>query len=463
METRMRCLLLLALTICGAAHAVTLSGDGRGQALIFPYYTVRSSNEGSFNTYLSITNTHGSLKAVKLRLREGTSGAQVGELNLYLAAADMWTGALVWDDAGIRLVSVDRSCTNPAIPEGGFVFTPPAIDDAQGNPVSRSREGYIEAIEMATLQDPVATAVHDRACTRLLEGTITSTELTAPDGGLAGSATLINVRSARSFSYAATALDALGTRPYFSQPNNSSAFPGPSASTFESAAIDPVSVITLGDTTYRSTWSRSIDAVSAVLTANEMEGDYVLDPVTASKTDWVITFPTRNAYVRPGAESRGPFMSQLPANPCDSVYAFSQSRDDTSFTFEAPLQPRSPLLCWSSTVLSMRKSLAGPTSATEVLGSASSKFYFLVFADNGWIRVKLENGTPASLTPLSTIAFSATTGTASAANVSFIGLPAVGIALTTYNNGFLECGAAMCKGSYGSLVPLRRPVRVDRF
>jgi hypothetical protein len=441
-----------ALAAVGLAQAVELSPNGYGQALIFPYYTVRSTPDGQFNTYISITNG-GWEKAVKLRFREGRSGAQVAEFNLYLSEGDMWTGALVPDPAGVRLVSSDKSCTGPEIPAGGIVLSPPAIDDGQGDPVDRSREGYIEVLAMASFQMPTSLAIDERRCG--IREDPAPDGMLPPTGTLAGSATLINVRSARTFGYAAIALDKLAGRPFFSLPYNESAFPGSAfTSTFESGAIDPVSVVKTQDTIYRSTWNRGVDAISAVLTPSSLEGEFVLDPATASKTDWVLTMPTRNAYVRPGLQPVAPFMAQLPDSPCDGAYVLAVSRDATSRPeiFGGVPPPASPLLCWSTSVYSFRRNAVGAARTTDVLGSVNTKTFLSTGSDNGWARFDMSGRV---LTALSTIAFSARTGTAEQVQAESIGIPVVGVALTTFDNGFLDCGGKVCKGNFGTAVPLR--------
>jgi len=78
------------------AHAVNLNPDGLGQALIYPYYTVRTADGGNaFNTYLSVVNTAAQAKAVRLRVREGRAGKPVLDFNLYLGPNDVWTAAMV--------------------------------------------------------------------------------------------------------------------------------------------------------------------------------------------------------------------------------------------------------------------------------------------------------------------------------------------------------------------------------
>ena len=68
----------LALGASLPGHAVQLNTDGHGQALIYPYYTVRAAPDGNaFNTYLSVVNTTTQAKAVRVRLREGRIGRAV--------------------------------------------------------------------------------------------------------------------------------------------------------------------------------------------------------------------------------------------------------------------------------------------------------------------------------------------------------------------------------------------------
>jgi hypothetical protein len=141
----------------GAAHAVYLDPNGQGQALIYPYYSVQGGN----NTYVSVVNTDSAnVKVVKVRFREGRNSREVLDFNLYLSPNDVWTGAVIPADSasatsGGRLITADVSCTNPAIPSTGVDFRnylySGANDDGAGQGLDRSREGYVEMIEMGTL------------------------------------------------------------------------------------------------------------------------------------------------------------------------------------------------------------------------------------------------------------------------------------------------------------------------
>jgi len=264
------------------------------------------------------------------------------------------------------------------------------------------------------------------------------------------------VRSARTFSYAATALENLASRAYLTQPYNETAFPGAFfTSTFESSAIDPVSVVRVRDSIYRSTWSRGVDAVSAVLGTGALEGEFVLDPATTSKTDWIVTMPTRNAYVRPGLQPTPPFVPELPDHVCGGVHMFAGSRDQTSrggdVSFGVPL-PGSPMLCWSANVYSFRKSNSSSSGSSDVVASRNTKPFMPTGSDNGWGRLE---PTGYLLVPLSTSVFSGSSGTTTQIDPLAISFPVIGLALSTYDNGFLDCGGKVCKGNFGTAVPLR--------
>lgn len=86
---------LLCMGVLPAAQAVSLPPDGRGQALIYPYYTVQDNNDTLFsivvpNSDLSSTKVDQG-KALKVRFYEGRNGRVVLDFNLYLAENTTWT------------------------------------------------------------------------------------------------------------------------------------------------------------------------------------------------------------------------------------------------------------------------------------------------------------------------------------------------------------------------------------
>ncbi len=103
-----------------------------------------------------MVNSTASVKAVKVRFLEGKDSREVLDFNLFLSAYDVWTAGIIPDrhpDAG-ELITFDKSCTIPPIPAGGkdfvnFAYVGSAADGADQS-LDRTREGYVEIIEMAT-------------------------------------------------------------------------------------------------------------------------------------------------------------------------------------------------------------------------------------------------------------------------------------------------------------------------
>ncbi len=235
---RMRFLPVAAVVASAAlsAQAVYLSPDGLGQGLLYPYYTVQSAGPNAFNTYVTIANTTADAKVIKVRFREGKNSRQVAEFNLYLAPNDSWAGVLFRDGEAARLATRDLSCVNSGLAADGLLFSNAAY--ANGD-------------------DGAGTGLD-----RTREGHIDVIEM----GTLSGAAA------------AALTPDANG------RPANCATVQG------QTVNLD-------GNKMYRLTWARAVDAVSSVLMAT-VDNDFVLDSGTASKTDWVLTFPTRRFYVK---------------------------------------------------------------------------------------------------------------------------------------------------------------------
>lgn len=105
----------LAVALSGAdAHSqMQLSEDGRGEVLLFPFYSAASGEQTSF----VIHNHESHAKALYLRFREGLSGAEVLSFNLYLGPNDSFEGAIIKDSNGdgAAIATLDSSCTVPTL------------------------------------------------------------------------------------------------------------------------------------------------------------------------------------------------------------------------------------------------------------------------------------------------------------------------------------------------------------
>jgi len=355
----------------GNASAVTRAPGGEGQVLIYPYYTTNAGND----TLLSVTNTTGLDKAVRVRFAEGENGRDVFSIDLYLAPFDTWTAVVTRPaesaPAGVR--TSDESCTVPDIADahdlagGGAVFSTAAFSGAyaDGGDTSNDRtsEGWIEIIEMATLipgspsADAAGTSdpnLDTRNCATLTQAWSEAgywaqnpkTDVANPTGGLYGSASVVNVAQGTIFGYAATALDdfrvdpadsprgttasvALHTAPGDAHPNLADALSDPS--TNRARAV--VYAGGLISAEYAAP-ANAIDAVSATLMASAIYDEYDTDATLGATTSLVFTYPTRRFYTDPaivGTSAIVPFTSifagvQRNANPELIPFAYADRK-----------------------------------------------------------------------------------------------------------------------------------------
>jgi len=454
-------------TMAGAAQAVYVDPNGLGQGLIYPYYTVQNGH----NTYVSVVNTTSVVKVVKVRFREGKASKEVLDFNLYLSPNDVWTAAVIPSpsSAAGRIVTADTSCTNPAIPTAGVDFRNYLYsgrnDDGAGDGLDRTREGYLEILEMATLNPSISpgnAAVHNSAgvpanCARLQGNPVASLAangvLLPPTGGLSGTGTLINVTNGQDSGYNAVALAALGTEQQYAEIGNDNP-------NFNTALVEPNSIVIDGTRTVRSLWDPTfpVDAVSSVLMHSSVINEYVLDTGTNSNTDWVLTFPTKQFYVLGSTVYESnitftPFTGAFGSRgACEAVSVTffnreeaTQTPDPVDFSPAPPVAPRS--LCWESTVLSIRNGAAHmPTGGTSgVLGSVNTTAINITPTfQNGWAQVNFTSSDLSStvrnnrqLFALSGEIRDIATGNVTASTPTFAGLPVVGFMVRTFNNGTL--------------------------
>ena len=370
------------------AEAAYLNPDGTGQVLLYPYYTVNSSGGNAFNTYISVTNTTSQAKATKVRFREGRTSAEVLDFNLFLSPNDVWVGALAPDttaaDSAARLFgNFETSCTYPAIPAGGVPFTNIAYttgpDALPGTGLDRTREGYVEIFDMATLIGALATAVTHTViggpppnCSAVRVDLTTSTNLTGPTGGMYGEATIINVTSGAAVGYKADAIAAYRSNNFYSDVSATTPLLGASAA--------PVSLVLANNRATTDFWASvageatpGAKAIAALFMHTSVMNDYVLDVGTRSNTDWVVTFPGKNEFY-PTATPVSPYTAVLTTNgACETALftffdrdEFSANPPTTGFSPQQPgAAPNTGSLCWESTVLSIRNSSAF-TSASDI-------------------------------------------------------------------------------------------------
>ena len=441
---------LSALGATGAAQAVSVNHDGLGQALIYPYYTVREPKVGAaYNSLLSVVNSTGSAKAVKVRFLEGKNSREVLDFNLYLSAKDVWTAAIIPTTDGAGIFTADTSCTTPKVstsssaPTGfvNFAYTG-SNDDKAGTSLDRTREGYVEIIEMGNVIGATAAAVTHvsgvPACSPLGGA---SADTVAGSGGLFGSMTLINVLRGEDFAVDATALDGFSSTPLWNAAG--SILPN-------LANVNPkTSVVVAGSTVYITDWSTStnpVDPVSAVLMHNNVYNEFVLDANTKSGTDWVVLVPTK-AFYYSGLTVTKLFQSNFGASgACDDVALTQYDREERTIvsqtTFSPPPPTNTDSICWEANVITLNN--------TNVLGSKNVANIPTTFS-NGWISLNFIAASPKhQLVGGASTTFNTKTGVQGAlATTTFAGLPVIGFAAITFENETLPGASGPIQSNYG--------------
>ena len=164
----------LAVLLMSSAHAVQLSEDGLGEALIVPFYTVKND----LKTQVVVKNFTPEVKAISVKFKEKYMGIHVLNFNMYLAPFDEWRGELsrvthnIWGDAA-QIETLDNSCVPFMSIEQDFLpyeienYFPNSVDFMQ-----RSHIGYIEVIEMGTLS-PADAALVDHGASGMPSGCAT--------------------------------------------------------------------------------------------------------------------------------------------------------------------------------------------------------------------------------------------------------------------------------------------------
>ena len=382
-----RILIGLAFTLAGvisaSANVMQLSDAGTGQVLLFPYYTARNGNV----SLISLVNTTTNAKAIRVNVREARGGFVVAQFNVYLSAKDVWTAAIVGDADGTQMVSGDVSCTSPRFTTNPNPLATPATtpislafsahayrgDNTAAVARDRTREGYIEVIEMAAIPNGTRTGIAVThiagvpTCVRRNASDIKditdiafeppASDLTAPTGGLMGSLSFVNVAKGMLASAAPTVIENFWlTGPDAPAPRvvpaNSSAIDltsGKNTSVAFAATSRTESATTNAVERYTARFATSIDAVSALLSNSAVYTEYAHTDDQVISTLIMYTMPTKPYYIRSG--SPGPFAAlwdSSQAKSCDRINIGHYTRDEVTISFFAEsLHPPAPasLVC----------------------------------------------------------------------------------------------------------------------
>lgn len=406
--------------LLASAHAVHVADNGLGQALIFPYYSVRGGNI----SVISLVNHTAVAKALKVRFIEGRASKEVLDFNLYLSPNDQWGAALYASPAGgTILYATDRSCTTPAIPSTGVNFRNFAFaQDPLGSDISRTQEGYAEIIEMADILPGSAT---ERMVTHMYGipsncGALNSVDIIphviVGSGGLSGQGLIINPNSGSSYGYTATALENFA--------KNSPVW-------FEPGSIDPnlshvnpkistvfdkrLGMVVTDWSTGRS--SVPVDAVSAVLTRSALLNTYSINPGIGAISAWAVTLPTKSYYYRGNAPVRlfsKPLTASGACVPVTLTVWDAEERPQAAGISDAIGRNQT---CWESAVINfgnsdplLSRSAYATDKAIAIDGNARLSFDDSALDSNGATTMFVSpNGVISTRT-----------------NVVYVGLPAIG-------------------------------------
>ena len=483
-----------------AQAAMYLDPEGTGQVLLFPYYNAVGTNE----TYIHIVNTTADAKAVKVRMLEYINSQEVLDFNLYLSPNDHFAFTIFQhpDGDNAALVTMDNSCTVPALGSatglGGTLEGFVRADGAKVQPFlpyqyqseysgldfdARSQVGHVEVIEMGTLTNedadsttafnPAAYATHDSAgvpanCAALVgawssvsatTGTWTSsasTQIGAATGGLYGISNVLDSADAAAFGIEAAAIDS-----FWAAGASNHTDPGnlkPSLGEGEKSAI-----ITAGADAYTLVYSGTEggwDAVSALFMSDTVSNDVMLNPVVNGATDWVVTFPTKKAYVN-RTTAKAPFSdiyatgtSTKPLTytgtnlSCETIKLKQWNREESTAVvgIDGPaFSPEPPAavtpgntLCLETNTLAMGAAGTASVTNTVLAGTGTeylpaSNLSFKTGEVEGWMRMSFEATTQVLDADSSTKA--GTNGASVTANTRLEGLPVMGFAAFKYVNG----------------------------
>jgi hypothetical protein len=443
--------------ITNMASAVNLSTDGTGSVLIYPYYTVNNNNV----TLLSVVNTTSEGKAVKVRFLEAYNSREVLDFNLYMSPFDVWTAEVDPVGAGAGVTTGDNSCTVPAINGTTIPFVNYAYSgsnaDTGPTDLGRTTEGYVEMIEMGTVNDNTSgslTAITHIAGVPASCGQVlaawgyaggsrywvgnSNIDIGAADGGLFGSGTIVDGGNGTVEAYNADAVEGFYVAgahdhqaPGSVNPNLNDAAAGLTAYTFNTSGAGTAPTVAT------STFTRPVDAVSAVFMTNNMYNEYTIDPAYGESTEWVVTFPTKRFYVDPaivGSTVVAPFDvvfgSTSPGTSCSPVsitpYDREESTGSTSLGFSPPPPGAvGPALCWETNVVTFDQGGANSTvfGSSRVANIDLTNAGFSVAPTAGWVN----------------LGFASAQHVLAATNANtFSGLPATGFAVEeniNANNG----------------------------
>ena len=191
--------------------------------------------------------------------------------------------------------------------------------------------------------------------------TAATANTTNPTGGLFGGISLINVLAGVDISENAVALDNFRTTGKYDLPGDIK----PDLRNVN----PPVAVVFNGAAGVVSAtgFRQNVDAVSALFMVNHVYNEFVLDAATASRTDWVLTMPTKRYYFNSGGAVSYLFQRNFTSNSCDDVGLTIWDREEFTTTTPQGFSPPPPPgkvagLCFEANVLTFKTRVSSARS-----------------------------------------------------------------------------------------------------
>lgn len=299
-----------------AAGVPHVSVNGLGQALVYPYYSVREGNTTSINVF-NTSSTHA--VAVKVRFREYQNSRDVLDFNLVLSPNDKWFANLNAAGDGVELTTTDKSCTVPQnvstsqFIDDGYTFS--AFRDEGDQDLLRLQEGYAEIVPMAwsdvTTNDVFEGALHSQTtglpgnCDDVQAAFTQTTSwdtVAAPDFVGDGAPDI-----SADVDWVAIPVD---SNPLFGETiirNSAGGIAGGTNAIAIADWMDGVKLTTaqafpffLEPTlaTSAGVWdTTNLPATDLALTASTVVNEWASNPDNGASVDWVVTMPTKSFHV----------------------------------------------------------------------------------------------------------------------------------------------------------------------
>jgi len=430
----------LTLMIFSPVSAVMLSPDKQGQVLIFPYFGTLGGN----NSLITIANNHYKASALKVHFRDRQGEAALS-FNLYLEGNGSWVAALSQVNGETHLELPDASCILPA------------LDDGSGSVVVPLTSGFLEVIEMGVISDSdIWSEINDFDCDALSalwaeEGQWNSDPsfgLEPPNGGLRGSASIINVTQGSMYSFVATALTEFSDIPQHTAPDALL----PDLTTAHDAGTDEgftTSITCNEKSCVEDTWDRPVDAVAATLMAHSLNGEFSIEPGVGASSEAILTFPLRKFYFDEGDEFQGRIRVDL------FVYDRTGKGEKSTIICDVLIDthpcdaPYNVLELQSVSVISFNNTVSDfeMTLSSNILSEEHLSFFpspeFPSIPESGQFGIFLPVPLPALLR--------------SNSGHSFFGNPVIGTVLQRFTNGQLtNDSGALIRANYGNAFGLSK-------